>query len=391
MRRPLCLLLCLLLLLSGCAVTPADPDVTPAEPTPPAVIPDPIPAPEPTPTPEPAPEPAPTPEPEPVPDPEPVIEYEDYTGDIPHIFIHCLIAYPEYKSGDGNMRYDVDCINTTEFRRLLEELYANGWCLIDIHDTFEQTGEGWRQKQMVSVPAGRTPLIFSVDDVVYDVRKRGNGMVDLLGFDENGALAAGTYQPDGAILYNREEFVFILEDFIAEHPDFSSHGARMTLCMTGFTGQFGYRTDIDDDNADIRDSEIEKARAVARELTRLGYTFASHGYGHYDATKLSQGGMEEDLRCTLEQVVPVVGPLSVYVYPYGKNLVPGDGRYQAAVDAGFVEFCSVSHFFFRRDYEDGQSLYMTRIGIDGYSLRNYGEVLAPLFDVSRVIDTENRK
>lgn len=378
MKKLLCLLLCLLLLSAGCSqitqeqdTVKDDPSQRPAEPK---LTPDARPA----------------FEPDKVKD-QPEIVYESYTGDIPHIFIHCLIAYPELKGGDGNMRYDADCINGTEFRSLLRELYANGYCLIDIHDTFEQTSAGWRQKETVSVPAGRKPLIFSVDDVTYDQRKRGNGMVDFLGFDEQGGFTAGTYRSDGSIEYTKEEFVFILEDFIAEHPDFSADGARMTLCMTGFTGQFGYRTDIDDDNQDIRAGEIEKAKAVAAKLSELGYTFACHGFGHYDATKLSLSGIKEDLRCVREQVEPVVGPMTVYVYPYGKNLKPGDPRYQALLNEGFAEFCSVSHFFFRRNYEDGKSLYMTRIGIDGYSLRNYGEALAPLFDVNKVIDHENRK
>ena len=81
-------------------------------------------SPEPTPTPTPTPEP--TPEPTPTPDPEPQIEYELYTGQVPHIFTHCLIAYPELKNGSGKMRYDTDCINVTEFKNLLNELYANG-------------------------------------------------------------------------------------------------------------------------------------------------------------------------------------------------------------------------------------------------------------------------
>lgn len=385
-RKLLCLLLCVsLLAFSGCVpvtVSAEDPPVTADEPTPP-------------PNPGPVPAPSLEPKPEPAPEPEtsltPTIEYETYTGDIPHIFIHCLIAYPEVKGNDGNMLYDADCINGTEFRRLLTALYANGYCLIDIHDTFERTADGWRQKESVSVPVGRKPLIFSVDDVTYDQRKRGCGMVDFLGFDENGEFTAGIYRSDGSVEYTKEEFVFILEDFIAEYPDFSSHDARMTLCMTGFTGQFGYRTDIDDDNVDIRDAEIEKAKTVAEQFRALGYTFACHGFGHYDATKLSLRGMEEDLRCVKEQVEPVVGPMTVYVYPYGKPLTPGDSRYEAMLDTGFVEFCSVSHFFYRRDYADGRSLYMTRIGIDGYSLRNYGEALAPLFDVHQIIDTENRK
>ena len=37
------------------------------------------------------------------------------------------------------------------------------------------------------------------------------------------------------------DFVPILEDFIAEHPDFSYQGARAILAVTGHEGVFGYR------------------------------------------------------------------------------------------------------------------------------------------------------
>ena len=329
------------------------------------------------------PAPAPTPVPEPTPEPEPEIEYELYYGQVPHIFTHCLIAYPELKDGSGKMRYDTDCINVTEFKNLLNELYANGYSLVDIYDIFQEDGNGTlTMKEAVEVPVGRKPVVFSIDDVVYDYDKRGNGMVDLLTLDEEGNLVSGTYLADGTIDYSYDREVFpILESFIAEHPDFSSHGARLTLCMTGFAGVFGFRTEVSDRPGD-RQAEIEKATAVADRLKELGYSFASHSYGHYNHEKHSQAFEDE--------VVPIIGPVSVYVYPYGKLLVPGDPRYTAMQEYGFDLFCSVSHFFFSRNYDSGDTLYMTRVAIDGYSLREYHDVLAPLFDTNKVIDLPNR-
>lgn len=320
----------------------------------------------------------------------PEIVYYEYSGEIPHIFTHCLIAYPEVKAGDGNMLYDIDCINVTEFKNLLEELYANGYSLVDIHDTFYQNENGeYRWCETVEVPEGRKPFIFTIDDVVYDERKRGYGMVDFLALDENNDIVTGTYNDDGSITYSSEnEFIPILEAFIEEHPDFSAHGARVTLCMTGFTGQFGYRTDAD--YTGDRASEIEKATAIANRLKEMGYTFACHGYGHYDATAISLGTMQRDIEQFKNEVVPVIGEVNVYVYPYGKNLSPSDAKYQELKDNGFALFCSVSHFFYSRDYEDGTSLYMTRMAVDGYSLRNYKEALSLLFDVDKVLDPTNR-
>ena len=382
MKRFVSLLLTLFLL-AGCAGGGGASRQTPA-PTPEAAA-------SPEPTPEPTPTPASTPTPEPTPEPEPEIEYELYEGQVPHIFTHCLIAYPEIKNGAGKMNYDTDCINVTEFKNLLRELYDNGYSLVDIHDVYERDGEGkLRFKEAVEVPVGRKPLIFSIDDVVYDYDKRGGGMVDLLALDEDNNLVSGTYLPDGSIDWSYDREVFpILEAFIAEHPDFSSHGARLTLCMTGFAGVFGYRTEVGDRPGD-REAEMEKAKAVADRLKELGYTFASHSYGHFNHEKHSEASLRRDLQAFRDEVVPIIGEVSVYVYPYGKLLLPGDSRYIAMQEYGFDLFCSVSHFFYSRNYDSGDTLYMTRVAIDGYSLREYHEVLAPLFDTNKVIDLPNR-
>jgi len=374
-----------LVLLAGCAGGGT------VESQPPAPTPEEVQTPAPTLPPTPTPAPTPLPTPEPTPEPEPEIEYELYTGQVPHIFTHCLIAYPELKDGSGKMRYDTDCINVTEFKNLLRELYANGYSLVDIHDVYETDADGkLRFKQAVEVPVGRKPVIISIDDVVYDYDKRGNGMVDLLALDEENNLVSGTYLPDGSIDWSYDREVFpILETFIEEHPDFSSHDARVTLCMTGFAGVFGYRTEEGDRPGD-REAEIEKARAVADRLKELGYTFASHSYGHYNHEKFSAAGLRADLQSFRDEVVPIIGEVSVYVYPYGKLIVPGDARYTAMQEYGFELFCSVSHFFYSRNYEKGDSLYMTRVAIDGYSLREYHDVLSPLFDTNKVIDLPNR-
>lgn len=320
----------------------------------------------------------------------PAIKYETYSGEVPHIFIHGLVAYPEIKNSEGLMNYDGVCVNVLEFENMLQELYNNGFCLVDIHKTFERDhANKLVMAKELRVVEGRKPVIVSVDDIVYDPKKRGGGMVDGLEVDENGKIVTFTYQKDGTkTTSDSNEFVPILEKFVAVHPDFSAEGARATLALTGFTGIFGYRTDADFEGD--RQAEIAKAQIVADKLSELGYTFASHSYGHRDINKHSAASFKEDLQQMRDEVEPIVGPLTVFVYPYGKIVLPADERYKLAQQYGFELFCSVSDFFFTREYETGDSMYMTRIAVDGFSLRNYKTALSALFDVDKVIDKPNR-
>ena len=48
---------------------------------------------------------------------------------------------------------------------------------------------------------------------------------------------------DGTVVTGDYDVVPILDSFIKEHPDFSYHGRKGILAMTGYDGVLGYRTD----------------------------------------------------------------------------------------------------------------------------------------------------
>ena len=329
-------------------------------------------------------EPASTPTPEPTPTPIPEELYEE---DIYHIFFHALIAFPDVSYRNGYSPLDTDCVLVDEFNRCLEQLYANGYALIAIEETFEVSEDGTVRQTPVMVPVGKTPLILSVDDMVYDPNKLGTGMVDKLFLDEAGNIASYTKHKDGTeVISYDNEIIMALERFIAEHPDFSIRGARGLLAMTGFAGVFGYRTDRLNAN---RESEIEAAMPIVAALRELGWTFASHGYGHRHSADISEGLFLDDTQKWRNEVENMIGPTQIYVYPYGQSVSPHGTKYNTMLNFGFKVMCGVSH---RQEWvEMGDTLYMSRIAVDGYSLRNYGQILAPLFDCDTVIDTEYRR
>ena len=92
------------------------------------------------------------------------------------------------------------------------------------------------------VPEGRTPLILSLDDCSYYLYMDGDGFADRLIVAEDGRVRNEYTDAEGTTHVGAFDVVPRLDDFLAEHPDFSLNGARGVLAMTGYDGVFGYRT-----------------------------------------------------------------------------------------------------------------------------------------------------
>jgi hypothetical protein len=330
--------------------------------------------------------------PEPLPEvkPEP-IKLVEYAGLQYHVFFHSLIAFPEIaysKVGQGSL--DTDCITPTEFIRILNELYKNNYILIDINSTFEAVEESGQQlvkDKKLMLPEGKKPLIMSVDDMVYDPKKMGLGMVDKIILDKDGNFATCTKHKSGEeVISYDNEIIPILEQFIKEHPDFSFNGAKATLALTGWVGILGYRIDRLSSN---RESEIEAVKPIVQKLKERGWNFASHGYGHRHSSQISYNLFKDDTIKWHNEIEPIVGPTKIYVYPYGDKLSVTDTKYKLLLEYGFKVMCGVGSSDLWKNYSN--SIFMDRHSVDGYSLRNNYKYLLPLLDTQKVFDAEGRK
>lgn len=326
----------------------------------------------------------------PTPSPTPQVATVEYTGPVYHLFTHCLIAFPDVAYNDTYKgRLDTDCVTPLEYQRMLQQLYDNNFVLINIHDTYEtydDNGTTKVRKKNPKVPEGKKPLVMSVDDIVYDPKKRGDGMVDKITLDENGKLCAAVVNDDGSeTLYYDNELVPIMESFIEEHPDFAPFGDRPMLAVTGFAGILGYRTNRESAN---REAEIEKVKPVVEALKAKGWTFGTHSYGHRHTDKMDFSLLQDDTEKVLKEVVPLVGDIDVYYYPYGASVKPGSEKHDYLVSKGFKMFCGVGGKPFFR--EDGNSVFMDRQVLDGYSVRHYQKTFAGFLDVDSIIDTQWR-
>ena len=324
-------------------------------------------------------------------------QYE-YTTTVEHLFTHCLIAYPDNAFSHNNPMkddYNKDCITKDEFKKILWSLYKNDYCLVSIYDTFE-TNDNIAVKKPVKVPIGKKALILSFDDVNYDHKKMGLGMVDKIIVDSNGKLATSTIVDGNEDVSYSNEFVTILEDFVSQHPDFSPFGDKGTINITGYDGVLGYRTQSK--NTQNREEEIENAKKVIKKLKQVGWNFASHSYGHYHMNKLTDEQFFEEIKLWKNEVEPLVGKTKVYVYPYGEWQVFDDlgnisKKHQYLIDAGFELFCGVgmqTFFDYLPNRNKNKVLFMDRKVVDGNTLRKKDANLYRFFDPEAVYDYKVR-
>jgi hypothetical protein len=328
-------------------------------------------------------------------DPKDMVEW---TGPIMHIFTHQLIAWPD-KAANGKQAasLDTNMLDVTEFKRLLQQLYDNGYALIDINSTYKVVGSGKDAKVVkakLMVPMGKKPLIYSIDDVRYDYRVQGTGSVDRLIVDKDGKIATFTKAANSdtgqdEVRYDNDVYP-ILEDFVAKHPDFSVNGAKATLGMTGYVSLFGYRTDRL--QGSIRASEIEKAKVVAAWFKEHGWNFATHGYAHLHSAHVTTEKLRSDAQKWRNEVENVVGPAHTYIWPFGESVPYGSAsRTMLINEFDWRMFCPVDTHS-PTDWE-GASVSNGRAPMDGLSLRHFRKTYAKELgiDTAAIFDAPYRE
>jgi len=312
-----------------------------------------------------------------------------FEGEIEHIFTHCLIAFPEitYSGNPSTATIDFNCITAHEFKLIIESLYRNNFILIDINIIFEVDEYGAPHLVPLYLPEGKKPVILSIDDVEYDPRKRGRGMVDKLIVEEDGRVSSFTEHADGTIVISRDNELFpILDEFVTRHPRFSFRGAKGTLAVTGYAGLFGYRTHHHYEG----DIEAETAAAikVAEALKEAGWNFASHSYAHAHMNdRLDLEGVRRDTEQWANEVAPIVGDTMIFIYPYGERFEQDAAKHQVLLDAGFRLFGGVWWSqAYMRVLPEGRGLLQFRRNLDGFTLRIGRDAFMHMFDTEEVID-----
>ncbi len=313
------------------------------------------------------------------------VPYEEPTR---HIFFHSLIVDTSLAFDGDHMENGYNYWMTTigEFKEILNELYANQYILIDIHDLCEEVADEEGNAKLAAkppmVPEGKLPLVISVDDVSYYDYMKNDGFPRKLLLDENGDVKSLYIDQEGKEHIGDYDVMPILDTFVKEHPDFSLRGAKGIIAATGYEGTLGYR--VNDLESPTLEEDKESVQAIAARLRETGWQFASHGYGHKHTPEISYDTLVSDTERWEEEIGSLVGGTDIYIYPYGEEIDYPSKKLSYLQSAGFRYFCGV----WTKPFVSVQDTYVrqTRCNLDGYTLTNKKEVVSDLIDTEKVLD-----
>ncbi len=306
-------------------------------------------------------------------------------------------AFPDSKYGSS---YNKNFVTTEEFSRILQQLYENGYILIDMDDITD----GVLPKNLY-LPEGKKPLILTQTQVNYNTYmvdsngdklpdKDGDGFASKLLVDENGTLTCEMVTADGQTVTGNYDLVPILESFIETHPDFSYKGARAILAVTGYDGLFGYRT-----NPSAKDSfggaayekQVEDAKKLIKVLRDTGYDIACYTYNNLPYGTQSLAKIQEDLNKWNTEVSPILGIVDTLVFArnsdIGDHSMPySDEKYMTLRNFGFVYYlgyCTEGTPWFT---SEDDCIRQDRLLVTGENMKLHADWFNGIFDAASVLD-----
>lgn len=336
-----------------------------------------------------------------------LVEYNDYSL-IPNLSFHVLIEDPvrAYADQEFGGLYNRNFVTTSEFRKILTQLYNNGYVLVDF-DSFTGSNTDPSGNQLfdsipIYLPADKKPVMITEtmvnyfnymidgnDDKVADAN--GDGFASRLVLS-NGEIKAEYINSSGETLIGDYDLVPILESFIQEHPDFSYQGARATLAVTGSEGIFGYRCISDYisiKSQEFVDQEIAGAKQIVQALRDKGYTLACFTYSNATYGTWSVQQINADLQSWKQKITPVIGDVNVFIFAKTSNITDFSGQaFNAMYSEGFRYF--VGHG--DKPYAEITTSYVrqNRLMVTGETMAWYSNYFNNIFDCAAVLDISIR-
>ncbi len=334
---------------------------------------------------------------------------------VTHVFFHTMVKDTS-KAFDGDENeggYNQVMTTMSEFAGIMESMYAKGYVMVSLHDMCTVNSDGTVSRGEIMLPPGKIPFVLSQDDVSYYHYMDGDGFAQKLIVDENGDVKNTYVEDDGSISVGDYDLVPWIDTFVDEHPDFSYHGHKGIIALTGYEGVLGYRTDevyrtkeasrvteyqqkFFNEHPDFDEAawqkEVDQAREVAEAMKADGWEFASHTWGHISPTAAGYDKVVQDTERWLNNVASIVGNTDVIIFAFGADIgdwqpYTDDNEYFTYLKGqGFNIFCNVDSSQHWVQFGD-RFMRQGRRNLDGYRMYYNPDMVADLFDVSSVWDS----
>ncbi|MBO7710701.1 MAG: hypothetical protein J6S83_09545 [Lachnospiraceae bacterium] len=305
-----------------------------------------------------------------------------YEGKVVHLCFPGLIEDGEraFDGDDMAYTYSGSMITCNELRAILDQLYENGYVLVDIHDVAaietDDRGISTMEMQKLKIPSGKKPIILSQDNLNYSLGRASDGIASKLVL-EDGKVKALYTDREGHDLKGDYDFIPVLDTFIEEHPGFAYQGARGIVSVSGSEGVFGY--DLDDPLVGSEEENQEAVSEIAKALRDEGWSIACAGYDHKYMNEMSVEQFTSDIENWMEKAGTWVGETDIMFYPYGAEVAYPSEQLNILLDNGFLYLCGL---WGDTDYmELGEGyLRQTRRFVDGYTIQNAASYFTGIFD-----------
>ncbi len=324
-----------------------------------------------------------------------------YEGDTYHIFFHSLIIDPQaaFSSRTSN-GYNFWMTTVGEFKGMLPILLEKGFVLYRLEDMLDYDEAGNAKAKDIYLPAGKKPLILSVDDVnYYEYMQRDKCFPIRLEINEQGEVVTLVRQADGSEVQTYDGDVFpIVEQFVKEHPEFSYRGAKGIAAVTGYEGVFGYRLNelqkfrtAADAKLPVHTPEEEAAIEagairVAQGMRANGWELANHSFTHRQYFKNGTITVEQfkyEIAEFNRKVIPYTGEMKIFISPFGMHLKGNDPRFKYLTEeAGYPIFCPVGKHM--TTFYAGKGMSQERLNMDGLTMLHQPKNAWKLFTLEEI-------
>lgn len=328
---------------------------------------------------------------------------------IPNLSFQLLVADATRGFNHSTYGYSINrnFITTGEFSKILQQLYDNGYILVDFEDftttEVNASGDSIYKIKPLQLPKGKKPIMLTQTNVNYNYYlidsnndkvpdAGGTGIASKLLWDGN-EFTCEMVDANGNIITGDFDLVPILEKFINRHPDFSYRGARATLALTGYNGLFGYRTHPSAKELfgeDAYNKDLTDVKKVATALTNAGYKLACYTYENISYNDASVTQIKGEMNKWNDEVVSILGKINTFTFAQNSDIstdpMYSGAKYETLHENGFRYYIGFS--------TDGKPwttitdsyVRQGRIMVTGSNLAHKSEWFITMFDASSILD-----